>query len=127
MGAREKISELCSFLGRIYESKRKRQQEVLDFLSWSIINIPENVRKQIGTIDNVTENYKGKSYGIDLTLKDYNYWKNEIAQHSDICFCQVAKIEKRVLNKVVELSTNEYIESKEALEDIIKQINEVYA
>lgn len=127
MGAREKISELCSFLGRIYESKRKRQQEVLDFLSWSIINIPENVRKQIGTIDNVTENYKGKNYGIDLTLKDYNYWKNEIAQHSDICFCPVAKIEKRVLNKVVELSTNEYIESKEALEDIIKQINEVYA
>lgn len=127
MGAREKISELCSFLGRIYESKRKRQQEVLDFLSWSIINIPENVRKQIGTIDNVTENYKGKSYGIDLTLKDYNYWKNEIAQHSDICFYPVAKIEKRVLNKVVELSTNEYIESKEALEDIIKQINEVYA
>ena len=108
------------------EGLTKKQKEVLDFMQWAIINIPDAIRKQIGTINNITLNYKQQNYGIELNLQDYNYWKNELKLRPDILFIEPKNIERAFLKKITDISVNEYYTSKEELENVIAEINRIY-
>lgn len=126
MGIRENIVDLCTIIGKSQKAKESRQKEVLDFIQWAIINIPDSIKKQIGTINNVTVNYKQTNYGIELTLHDYNYWKNELKLRPDILFIEPKNIEQAILKKITDISVNEYYTSKEELENVITEINRIY-
>lgn len=126
MGIRENIVELCTIIGKSQKAKEARQKEVLDFMQWAIINIPDAIRKQIGTINSITLNYKQQSYGIALSLQDYNYWKNELKLRPDILFIEPKNIERAFLKKITDISVNEYYTSKEELENVIAEINRIY-
>lgn len=126
MGIRENIVDLCTILSKSQKAKESRQKEVLDFMQWAIINIPDAIRKQIGTINNITLNYKQQNYGIELNLQDYNYWKNELKLRPDILFIEPKNIEQAILKKITDISVNEYYTFKEDLENIIAEINKIY-
>ena len=126
MGIRENIVDLCTILSKSQKAKESRQKEVLDFMQWAIINIPDSIKKQIGTINNITINYKQTNYGIELTLQDYNYWKNELKLRPDILFIEPKNIEQAILKKITDISVNEYYTSKEDLEKVIAEINKIY-
>lgn len=126
MGIRENIVDLCNIIGKSQKAKEARQKEVLDFMQWAIINIPDAIRKQIGTINSITLNYKQQSYGIALSLQDYNYWKNELKLRPDILFIEPKNIERAFLKKITDISVNEYYTSKEELENVIAEINRIY-
>lgn len=126
MGIRENIVDLCTILSKSQKAKESRQKEVLDFMQWAIINIPDSIKKQIGAINNITVNYKQTNYGIELTLQDYNYWKNELKLRPDILFIEPKNIEQAILKKITDISVNEYYTSKEDLEKVIAEINKIY-
>lgn len=127
MSIKDKIKDIVAFLGVRYEEKAKRQKEVLEFMKWGITNIPANIRTKIGTLNKVTHNYTTQNYGIEFNIKDYNYWKNELSLRPDILFIEPEKIEKMTLRKLIDLSTEEYLENKTELEEVISQIDKLYA
>lgn len=128
MSIRNRMTDLCDIICTNQEEKIKRFEDLFEFMAWGIKNIPLDIRQYLGCSSNIILTKKDGNGYVELSLQDYNWWKSFYANHKFCTIKPIQEIEKEFMNKILALATtNEYIEKKEQLEEIINQINEIYA
>lgn len=128
MSIRNRMTYLCDIICTNQKEKNKRFEDLFEFMTWAIKNIPLDIRNQLGSSSDIVLTRRDGVGYVELSLQDYNWWKQFYANHRFCTIKPIKEIEKEFMNKILALATtNEYIEKKEQLEEIIAQINEIYA
>lgn len=124
MNTREIMLKVVSFIGVNQKIRDKRFYDLLDFMKWCIVNIPQDVRKNIGTINNVDEK---NSVAMRLSLEEYNWFRSKYCSNPTILIKDIKLIEKEVLDRLLNINMQQnFIEKKEELESVIAEIDKIY-
>lgn len=124
MNTREIMLKVVSFIGANQKIRDKRFYDLLDFMKWCIVNIPQDVRKNIGTINNIDEK---NSVAMRLSLEEYNWFRSKYCSNPQLLIKDIKLIEKEVLDRLLNINMQQnFIEKKEELEAVIAEIDKIY-
>ena len=128
--AREEIINFCELIIQKQKIIDKRYDDLLEFITWGIRNLPEVVKEQIVSSNIIAEsdsNYSNPA-GVGFTIQDYSWWKFYREKHPYTLIKPIKDIEKNICDKVKALFS-EYVAktSKGELEKTLKEIDELHA
>lgn len=126
MSIRNKMLDFCKLIISGEQERQKRFNDLFEFMSWGIQNIPEEIRTALGYSSNIILTSKYEEAFVELSLKDYNWWKSYIYNNPQILIKDIKEIEKEFMNKILNLTTSTYFNEKEKLEEVIAKINDIY-
>lgn len=124
MSIKETILKISNFITINQKMRDKRFYDLLDFMKWCIVNIPQDVRKHIGTLNNIDEK---NSLSMRLDLQDYNWFQSKYCSNPQLLIKDIKVIEKAVLDRLLNINMQQnFIEKKEELESVIAEIDAIY-
>ena len=95
----DKIKETAIKIKELLQTNDKRCQDLLDFIEWGILNLPEDFRNNF-TSDNIMPPKHGQYY-VEFNKKDYLWWKRYHVENPKIIIPPITKIKREVLDKVI--------------------------
>ena len=96
----DKINETAIKIKELLQTNDKRCQDLLDFIEWGILNLPEDFRS-----DNIMPPRYNKAW-IEFNKKDYLWWKRYHVENPKIIIPPITKIKREVLDKVIKEYNN---------------------
>lgn len=126
---KEKILNYVQLLTTKQSDRDKKFREFMKTYKWILLNIPEEIRKNFPQLAGiVTNSQQFKNYKVDFNFQDYIWWLKQYKDHPEINIRSNAskELELYVLARMSELNVEQLLDSKEALEDTIEKITEIY-
>lgn len=100
----DKIKEIATQISELLKINEQRGQDLLDFIEWGILYLPENFKTTFESREILST--ECKTWRISFTTADYLWWKAHLMQHLELLIPPISKIKKDILNDLTEAHAN---------------------
>lgn len=124
------VSKLNNYLTRIFSNKKKKWEEFFKWYRDCIENIDPEVAKKIGCFSHPVKDKDKTGYQIELSLKDYAWWKAISESETWLTLKPISELNKDLKNKMLNIMDKQGDDlilngDKDAIKEILDYIDDI--